>query len=323
MTEQTHMIALPFTAESFADGAVLPEPMLCLGDCRWANYHVAAEIEFASDAADNYAGVGLRGADGFLLRVYASGRFELRYREEVLQSGDVPAFSEKKRHTVGIAALGRMLLCFVDGNTVAEMQYDGAMVRSGEMVLESAGEPNEFFNVNAKSMPAFPGSAAGCCVIGADAPQITHTEEPETWEIRFYGGGISLLGTAEDASIAVWLDGRLYSETIPVGNSRTREAFFTIEPIAARWHTLRMELLSGSIDLEGFEVPTDDPLAAYDPTQFPLDPHDPETPEKRKAAAKAAVKENALPIAGAAAAGVAVAAVTAGLLLGGKKRPKK
>ena len=322
MTEQKRMIPLPFTAEHFADGAVLPEPVLCLGDSRWANYQASAEIEFASDAADNYAGVGLRGADGFLLRAYASGRFELRYREEVLQSGDVPSFSEKKRHTVGIAALGRMLLCFVDGNTVAEMQYDGAMVRSGEMVLESAGEPNEFFNVNAKSMPAFPGSAAGCCVIAADAPQITHTEEPETWEIRFYGGGISLLGVAEDASIAVWLDGRLYSEAIPVGNSRTREAFITVEPIPARWHDLKMEVLRGSIDFEGFEVPTDDPAAAYDPAQFPPDPRDPKTVEKQKKAVKAAVKRDALPLASAAAAGMLVA-VTAGLLLGGKKRPKK
>ena len=334
-----------------------PEPLTCLGDDRWTNYKATAEVEFASDAPENYVGVGLRynsavtcpetSACGFSMRLYADGRWELRYMDTVLESGTVPEFQHEGRHTIGIAAIGTLILCFADGHSLDEKKLDGMpMTRSGRMSLQSAYYRNRFYSISAEPMNAFPGTSAGCCRIDCMSPQVAYSEQADgAWtlhgmapyqyynrtcaegepgsvmEIRFFGSGISLLGTTEGASVAVWIDGRLYSEAYTIERSRYREAFFSLDPLAKGWHTLKVRVLSGKIGFDAFEVPTDDERAAYNPKCFPADP----------LAAKAVplrqpldLKKAALPIAGAAAAGLAIA-FTAGQIsrkLKGKQKKK-
>ncbi len=317
-----------------------PEPLTCLGDDHWANYKAAAEIGFADDAPDNYVSVGLRynsavtcpetSACGFAMRLYADGRWELRYMDAVLANGTVPEYQYEGRHTIGIAAIGTLILCFADGHSLDEEKLDKQpIIRSGRMSLQSACYRNRFYAVSAEPMPAFPGSSAGCCRIDCMSKQVAYSEQADgAWtlhgmapyqyynrtcaegepgsvmEIRFYGSGVSLLGTTEGASMAVWIDGRLYSESFTVERSRYREAFFSLDPLAKGWHTLKVRILSGKIGFDAFEVPTDDAFASYDPGRFPADPLAAKAVPLRQ---QIDLKKAAIPIAGAAAAGLAIA----------------
>ncbi|MBR3630717.1 MAG: glycosyl hydrolase family 59 [Oscillospiraceae bacterium] len=332
-----------------------PEPLTCLGDDHWANYKASAEIEFASDAPENYVSVGLRynsavtcphtSACGFALRLYADGKWELRYMDTVLESGTVPEFRYEGRHTIGIAAIGTLILCFADGHSLDEQKLNRQpVIRSGRMSLQSAYYRNRFYSISAEPMPAFPGVAAGCCRIDCMSEQVAYSERADgAWtlygmapyqyynrtcaegepgsvmEIRFYGSGISLLGTTEGASLAVWIDGRLYSESYTIERSRYREAFFTLEPLTNGWHTLKIQILSGKLGFDVFEIPTDDPIASYDTRHFPADPLAPKAVPLRQ---PLDLKKAALPIAGAAAAGLAIA-FTAGQIRRKLKKKRK
>ena len=334
-----------------------PEPLTCLGDDRWANYRASAEIAFADAAPENYVSVGLRynsavtcpetSACGFALRLYADGKWEMRYMDTVLESGNVPEFQYEGRHTIGIAAIGTLILCFADGHSLHEQKLEKQpIVRSGRMSLQSAYYRNRFYKISAEPMNAFPGTAEGCCRIDCMSPQVAYSEQADgAWtlhgmapyqyynrtcaegepgsvmEIRFFGNSISLLGTTEGASIAVWIDGRLYSESHTIERSRYREAFFTLDALSRSWHTLKVKILSGKLGFDAFEVPTDDERTAYNPKRFPADPLASKAVPLRQ---PLDLKKAALPIAGAAAAGLAIAfaASQIGRKFKGKRKKK-
>lgn len=318
-----------------------PEPLTYLGDDLWANYQAIAEAEFADEAMDNYIGVGVRcnsavtcpetSACGFALRLYADGRWELRYMDDVLEEGTVPDFQYGMRHKLGISAVGTLLLCFADGHSLHEVKLDNQpIVRSGRMTLQSAYYRNRFYSVTAEPVSPLFGMSTMCYRLDCLAPLVEYAEDASgIWtlhgmapyqyfnrtraegepgavlKIRYYGSSISLLGTAEHAAIAVWIDGQLYTEHYKIVKSNYREAFFTLEPLQKGWHTLHLQLLSGELSFDAFELPTDDETAVY--------PFEPLTSEANAADKDVSrrhgfdLRKAAVPIAGAAAAGVALA----------------
>lgn len=267
--------------------------------------------------------------------------------DDVLQSGVVPDFEYGITHKIGIGALGTLVMCFADGHSLYEAKLDGKpQVRSGRVSLASAYYRNRFRSITAERMqlplpvPAY--------VYRQDclSPAVRY-QEPETetaWKlrgmaeyqhfnrtcaegvagagvtIRFYGSGIFLLGRNDHAQCRVWLDDRLYSDNLVISGSRYREAFLVIEPLRKAWHTLRLEVLDGKLCLDAFEVPTDDETPEYD-TVFPADPLAEERAPEKKAPLD--LKKATVPLAGAAAAGLAVAFTVGRLSRKLKKRKKK
>lgn len=317
-----------------------PEPLTSFGDDHWANYQAVTEAEFGSEAPDNYIGVGLRynsavtcpktAACGFSLRLHADGRWVLHYMDRVLANGSVPDFCYAERHKIGISAIGTLILCFADGHSLHEQKLDQQpIVHSGRMSLQSAYYRNRFYAVTASPMLAFLNTPPGCYRIDCMAQQVAYSEEASgTWtlrgmapyqyynrtcaegepgsvmEIRFYGTGISLLGTTEGATIAAWIDGKLFTEEHTVERSTYREAFFAIEPLSKNWHTLRMKILSGKLCFDTAEILTDDIWSEFMPGLLPNDPLASKAIPVRQ---PHDLKKMALPIAGAAAAGLAIA----------------
>ncbi len=314
-----------------------PAPLTYLGDDLWANYQAVTEAEFADDAADNYIGVGVRcnsavtcpetSSCGFALRLYADGRWELRYMDDVLERGTVPEFRFDMRHKLGISAVGTLILCFADGHSLYETKLDDQpIVRSGRITLQSAYYKNRFYSITAQPMSSLFGMPSVCYRLDCLSPQVEYADDTNgMWtlhgmapyqyfnrtraegesgavlKIRYYGSSISLLGTAENAAIAVWIDGQLYTEHYEIAKSNYREAFFTLEPLRKGWHTLHMQLLSGQLSFDAFELLTDDEAAVYTPELLPSDPQAVNEETRRRGL------DLAVPIAGAAAAGVALA----------------
>ncbi len=317
-------------------GRHTPEPIMVTGDALWANYQGITEGEFASDAADNFIGIGIRcqvypeipDVDGFFLRLYADGKWEFRYGNEVLKSDTLPEFQYNTRHKIGITVMGTLFFCFMDGHSVFETKLDDrAILRSGMVCLQSAYYCNRFYSLMVQPMPSLIPMHLECYHIDCLSPYITYVEDADgVWtlrsmtdsrfsngtcaegepgaiaEIRFYGTGISLLGKAEQTHIALWLDGQLYSERYEIVHSSNREVFFALESLHEGWHTLRMAILDGALMFDSCELPTSDQWAEYDPEHFPPDPL--ARVEEKK---HFDMKKVAIPLAGAAVAGVAIA----------------
>lgn len=318
-----------------------PEPLTVFGDDLWSNYQAVTIAEFGDGSPENYIGIGIRhnscvtesvtSACGLSIRLYANGTWELRYIDEILQSGTVPGFTYEGLHKVGIGAIGTLVMCFADGHSLYEAKLDGRpFIRAGRASLSSAYYRNRFREVTVQKMQLPLPVPSNVYRLDALSPYVTFDEDAENdWilrgmadyqyynrtcaegvtgsalSIRFYGTGIYLLGKADYAECRVWLDGQLYSEKTVVSGSHYREAFLAIEPIRKDWHTLRLELLDGKLAFDAFEVPTDDVSAEYD-TDFPADPLE-EEHEAPKRRSSIDLKKAALPLAGAAATGLAVA----------------
>ncbi|MBQ8927490.1 MAG: hypothetical protein IJ055_04345 [Oscillospiraceae bacterium] len=331
-----------------------PDPLTSFGDDSWADYQASAQVVFADPAPENYAALGIRynsavtcpesSACGFSIRLYADGRWEMRYMDEVLAAGDTPSYQYEGVHRLGICAIGTLLMCFVDGHSVHEQKLDDRpIVRSGRMWLQSAYYRNRFSEITAKPLPFSP--EFYCYRFDCMAPQVRYIkDEISRWslqgmagyqffhrtcaqgsdgcaaQIRFYGSGIRLIGRAEGLHMSVWLDGDLYSEDYSVRESRFRECFLAVEQLHRGWHILEFEIQGGTMDLDVAEIPTADTHPVYDPSRFPEDPYalTPAAPEEK--ARPSRLGRAAIPLAGAAATGLAVA-FTVGKVL--KRRKKK
>ena len=317
-----------------------PEPLTCFGDDLWANYQAVTEAVFADAAPDNYVGVGIRynstvtnpdtSACGLQIRLYADGKWEMRYMDDVLQTGTVPEFQFDAPHKIGIGAIGTLVMCFADGHSLYETKLDGKhLVRSGRASLCSAYYQNAFREILVQKVQLPLPVPANVYRLDCLSQYVTFDENAENgWmlqsnatyqhfnrtcaegvtgsalDVRFYGAGVYLLGKTEYAECRIWLDGQLYSDRFCIEGSNYRECFLSIEPIRKDWHTLRLEVLDGKLCFDAFEVPTDDAAVDYG-IEFPEDPLDAD-----KAPAKHSgidLKRAAIPLAGAAAAGLAMA----------------
>ena len=307
-----------------------PNPITCFGDDTWANYQASATVYFASPDEENYAGVGMRynssvtnpesSECGLQLRLYAGGKWELRYMEEVLKEGTAQDYLYAIGHKISIAAMGTLIFCFIDNHSVFEMQLlNRPLIRSGRMSLHSAWYQNRFCEIGAKpiNFPIYPYVSRFDCLDDA-----VHYADSGEWslqseasyqfynrtcamgkdgaelDIRFYGSSIFLLGKVKKAKLQFWIDNKLYTEQYTVQGSNYRECFFALEHLHTAWHTLHMRIEEGKVDFDAFEIPTDGQKS--------------ELPEDTG-------QKSALPLAGAAA-GIAAAFTVHKLL---KKKKKK
>ena len=331
-----------------------PEPLTCFGDDTWTNYQASTMVYFASPDEENYAGVGMHynsavtcpesSACGLQLRLYADGRWELRYMDEILKEGQTEDYIYEIGHKISIVSIGILVCCFIDNHSVYEMQLDSRpLVRSGRMALYSAYYQNRFYDIKAEKLALpFP-----CYVYRQDclAPAVKYLQNEESeWKlngmmgyqyyhrtcatgkensemkIRFYGNSIYLLGRVRSASMMFWIDKKLYTEEYSVSSSNYRETFFALEHLHTGWHTLRMLITKGSVEFDAFEIPTDDESTEYKIEKFPEDPvkKSGKVKSRKKEDQNSDLAKTVIPAAGIAAG--TAAAFTIGSILRRKKK---
>lgn len=331
-----------------------PDPITCFGDDKWANYQCGTRFRFASEKPDNYAALGMRynstvscpetAACGLMLRLYPDGKWEFCYMDAVLDMGLLENFQYDAVHELHMMAIGSLVLAFADGSSVAELRTEHCpMIRSGRMCLQSAYYQNQFLEVHAEPLPL--PLPEYCWRLDCLSPQVRYPEKANNgWtlngmaeykffnrtcakggagaevKIRFHGSGIFLLGKTERAVISLYLDGKLYAEQVEVEHSGYREAFYTIENIPLTDHTVKLVIMEGSLEFDAAEIPTDSLNPDYTPAQ-PKTKQRTEPVTARPARRSRGLAKAAIPIAGAAATGLAIA-FTVGAIVKKKKKSK-
>lgn len=99
-----------------------PNPITSLGDDRWANYTAEIEFQLADSASDNYVSFGLRylvaeldawsAENGYSLKIYASGYYELKKNAKTAASGVIDGFLASEWHTIKLTAAGQQAAYF-------------------------------------------------------------------------------------------------------------------------------------------------------------------------------------------------------------------
>ncbi len=331
-----------------------PDPITCFGDDSWANYQCGTRFRFASEEPDNYAALGMRynsavtcpetSCCGPALRLYADGTWKFYSMDTVLSEGKLENFQYDSDHEIHMMAIGDLILAFADGCSVVEMRTEQRpMVCSGRMCLQSAYYQNQFLEVHADVIPM--PMPAYCWRLDCLSPQIRYPakakngwilngmadykffnrtsalgESGSEMELRFYGSGVHLLGTSEHAVITLYLDGKLYAEHVEIKNSGYRECFYGVDQISESWHTIKLVIEDGSLEFDAAEIPTNSLNPVYTPPQPKAKPYT-DTSTARSARKSRGLAKAAIPIAGAAATGLAIA-FTVGAIVKKKKKSK-
>ena len=233
------------------------------GNALWANYRATVQVSLphtASCAQLHIRCLKDTPESSMSLRLQGDGYWALTYQEEILADGTLPA--ESKAHTMTLGAMGTLLFCAVDGQSLYQVKLDGKpLMRSG--CIGRTGEDCCFADLNAGPLVLLP-----ACHRKLSFPMTEWTGEAGSKAVfRFYGSGVFLLGETEEAEIAVYLDGNLYSGSVTIQNSHAGETCFSLDSMRKGWHTLSMQLLNGTLKLTGAEVPDEgkvppDPMTA-------------------------------------------------------------
>ena len=130
-----------------------PEPTTTLGDDRWFDYSISADVEFASSDApeSNYVGIGLRhilacdAMSGYSLRLYESKNWKLMYDDSIIASGFVSSFGR-----LTLLIQHDLLRAYVGNQLVIEYRVPSSLsiASAGRAALYSSYNKNSFKNLS-------------------------------------------------------------------------------------------------------------------------------------------------------------------------------
>ena len=257
------------------------QPCTCLGDDRWWNCSVSADVYFEGSAApeENFAGIALRYdladrvSSGYDLALFESGKWQLRLNGRLLREGSIGGISAGG-NALRTEALYDSISCYINGECVCKYTHPegesiGAAGRAG---LFSSYDRNSFGRLEIEPLgsepyitrynnthPAFEYSGSWEHRCMSSFKNYKRTEAAGTagcsLTFRFSGSGFLLTGSdpGRSAKLAVSIDGGA-PQTVMTAPSEAREAFMMIHGLEAGQHTAVIELLEGELAIDTAEV---------------------------------------------------------------------
>ena len=279
------------------------DPMTIVGDFRWMNYIAGVDITMPTDNDNAWAGLGIRtqtgmnwNQDGYTLRIYGSGRWELYRAGSVVGSGST-AKAEDGVYTVKLAAQNSQITAFINGEAVCAYS-DSQSMDAGRVKLSTSWTKIYFDNLEVKTIPGTIPYASGM-VDGSD----DSIEYDENWMVssasetgnslagsadRWYrtnsintadnaaftfefpveGTGFSIIGTnGSSAVLDVYVDDMdtPYDKDVSTSTSSNRYASYTLSGLKNEKHTVKVMVKSGTLNIDalytlGTKLDADDSL---------------------------------------------------------------
>ena len=261
-----------------------PNPITSLGDDRWANYSAEISFKLDSDKKDNYVSFGVRyltaeldawsAENGYSLKVYPSGYFELRKNTETVANGDIDGFDNSAWHTVKITAVGNHISAELDGSEIAVFDDESGYAHSGRISIGS-GLYNNIFD-DLKVSPAEGKSVI--TRVDDHEPTVTYngnwdrkvpddyinfnrtrskadiTEEDteeKSMEFSFEGDHFALIGKTSECGFDVFVDGELLGAAETEG-VKARQCFYSAD-VPEGSHNVKIVVTSGRFAVDVIE----------------------------------------------------------------------
>ena len=256
-----------------------PEPTTTLGDDRWFDYSVSADVEFApSDAPESsYVGIGLRhilacdAMSGYSLRLYESKNWQLMYDDGIIASGFVSSFG---RLTLSIQH--DLLRAYVGNQLVIEYRVPSllSIASAGRAALYSSYNKNSFKNLAIEPL----GSDDAYTYSERFDDTDMRFEYFGNWEhklmssfknykrtlskgtvgdsltFKFTGRGFGIMGAQTGTSqVEMTIDD---GEQMLIAPAKSKERAITCRAfdLSEREHTIAIKVISGDFYVDGAEV---------------------------------------------------------------------
>ena len=279
------------------------DPMTIVGDFRWMNYIADLDITVPADNDSAWAGLGIRtqtgmnwNQDGYTLRIYGSGKWELYRAGAVVNSGSVKKAADGAYH-VSLAAQNSQITAFVNGTTVCSYT-DNSPMDAGRIKLSSSWTKTYFDNLEVRTIAGTIPYATSMTDGSDDSVQYdgnwmvssasesgnsqagsadrwyrtnsinTAANAAFTFEFPVEGTGFSIIGNNGSASVLdVYVDDMEtpYASDVSTMASANRYASYSLSGLDNAKHTVKVVVKSGTLNIDalytlGTQLEGDDSL---------------------------------------------------------------
>ena len=248
-----------------------PNPITSLGDDRWSNYSAKIDFKFAGKASDNYVAFGVRyltaeldswsAENGYSLKVYPNGRWELRKNTVTLSSGTVKKFNSSAWHNVKITAAGTKIIAYLDGKKLVSYKDETSFANSGRISIGSGLYNNIFDNLKVSPVKGYQST-----ITRVDDHDASITYKGDWYrtvpdQYVHFNRTISRATVAKGekaktmqfsfTKIKVYVDGKLLKTCSSTGSkARQCSAWFNVP---GGKHTVKIAVVSGTFTLDAIE----------------------------------------------------------------------
>lgn len=294
-----------------------PNPITCLGDDSWANYTASIKTKLCGADENNYVGLGVRYNSavacehtsncGFALKLFYSGRWEMLFMDDVVQSGIVGNFTPERKHTLSVTAVGNLYIGYLDGKLLGSFSEENVLQANGRISLLSGYFRNRFTDLKIEPVPSMNAYTAALDALAPSMryfgnvklnPMETYKYTNRTtaeltagsgFETVYSGCGFALCGTVDNAAVTITLDKKIIAERKKIGGSAYRQAFYRCDSSPYGKHILKLIVNEGKLILDTVMTYTNSP--EYGGRVIPRSENQSQTPGKNvlgKAALSAA-----------------------------------
>lgn len=249
-----------------------------VGDGRWSDYKVSADVYFDTNAAPatvNYTALGLRytssDSAGYYVKLYMNGKWQAVKGYSLLAEGGIDSFDATAVHKLKVKAVGNNISFYVDNALVYTVEDTNAPYTSGRIAMFSPVANNAFDNLAAEEVA---GGSSYVSQIDALSDNVSYSGSwalkagdsykynnrtravsgaiGDSFTTTFDGTGVNLVsGTGNAAKISVDIDG--VSEEIDVPATGVRQASYIKRGLEDGTHTLTVTVLDGEYTLDTVE----------------------------------------------------------------------
>ncbi len=257
-----------------------PQPTTSLGDDRWLDYSVCADVtlEKSDDAASNYIGIGLRyslaaiGNSGYWIAIFEDGKFKLFANDKCVAQGESNV-DTSCAIALRIKCVQNIVKAYANNTLLCEY-CDDFMLSSGRAALYSSHNKNSFKNLCVEPVPDahiyavwvdntdfafdYKGNWRHETLSGFKhyMRTISYSQSAgDVLEFKFKGAGAMLCGHCEnECELEISLDGDVVANSYNVPALMDRQSFWHCNNLDDKEHIVNVKVKSGVLGVDFAQI---------------------------------------------------------------------
>lgn len=254
-------------------------PVITIGDNKWCDYTMRAEVKFDNNCADNYTAIGIRHNNsetecGYQIRIFPDGKWQFKYMNNVIESGFENSISSDCWNHLKISAEGRHIKAYVNKELVCDYFASSPMITAGKVSLYSAFYKNKFKNMAVIPVLGSPVYYKRIdCLSGNisysdgwlkntiennslfyNGTSVSANKNNEFFSFNFCGENFSLIGVAENLKLKIEVDDKILAAGFFIEYCDAKQSFYSKRGLGHGSHYVKITILSGSLSFDSVEI---------------------------------------------------------------------
>ncbi len=267
------------------------DPTTIVGDFRWMDYSASVDVEIPDGDSSTYMRLTIRsqtgmnwGSSGYTLSISGDGQWVLYRVGTSVARGSVTASAEGK-YNLKLTGLGSTIYAYIDGVQVTSYT-DSSPMLSGRVKISSSWDTVYADNLEVKTVSG--GTPYALSMIDGQDDDVSYdgawtidnpgSGSADNWyrtistsstagsslSFPISGTGFALIGSNSGTVLDIYVDGELVDDNVTATTSVTRGETYTLTGLTDGAHTVKVELVSGTLNVDAIYTLGDNAIDADD-----------------------------------------------------------